>query len=165
VLSSFARRGIVIGCDREQREQQSVDWRMTLTPLLRRRGIGGMDQQVPTDVARRWNSWRIGAHVNRAAWSLLIVAGIGAGLYISTFNPQPPLSQILGLGAAAAAALNAQFDPRGHADKFLRAWRLLDSACRRYRQSGNPDRAGLDEAIDAGEVIIGPSSPSSPNAT
>ncbi len=127
------------------------------------------ERTLPEDVKRRRKTWWIGAHVNRAVWGLLVLSGIIAGVVLSTFQrPDSRTVKILGLITALSAALIAHFDPRGHADKFLRAWRLLDKACRAYQHGTDPTVKELDDAVDAGESIIGVSSeerPITPRAT
>lgn len=124
-------------------------------------------REIPDEFLKRRRTWHLSRITQQGIWILFAIAGILAGLAVTSFAPElqeKGMVRIFGFVSAASTAILSLFKPIQLADKFLEAWRVLDHACIRYKYDPTATIQTLFEAMDKGEKILGTyGGPSSPN--
>jgi hypothetical protein len=122
-------------------------------------------RDVPKEFLIRRRTWKLSRIAQQTIWILFTIAGILAGLAVTSFAPElqeKGMIRYLGFVSAVSTAILSLFKPIQLADKFLDAWRILDHACLRYKYDPTATIDTLFEAMNRGEKVIGKSSNGQP---
>lgn len=144
------------------RELSPITFRRRILSNLERTHENDSLNAVPNQYLERLKVWHWARVANQTAWILLSVTGVLVGLAVSSFSADLEKLQLLplfGFLGAACTALLSLLKPNQLGDKFLAAWRVLDSACRKYKHFPGTPKSILEDAIETGESIIGTSTP------
>lgn len=109
------------------------------------------EQEPPSDIVGRLKAWHGLWWWSAVYHYALGVLGVACSAVAATDVPH--VRQAAATLAAVCFAVIGFVNPQRRYLKFVRAWRTLDSACRRFRHSNLPIEYLLD-AVDRGEQII-----------
>jgi hypothetical protein len=116
-----------------------------------------MKREVPTEILRNLQSWKIMAILLRVTFVFLGSVATVAGLVVTTFNGEIGTwwTKIFALSAAAALGLLTAFDISGKANAVRKAWRNLNAAAILYREDPTYSFAELLKEYKKGEDLVG----------
>jgi hypothetical protein len=108
--------------------------------------------EVPSLIAERASSWKFAFMLNIVTHWVVGIGGVLASV-VAAAGLSSGVTRTAGIMAALCVGVLGFVRPEQMYQRYVRAWRILDSACLRY-SSGLIDLETLHRALEHGEAAI-----------